>query len=319
MLTFQRKQATIFHGEEKREGRREKIYLKTDQTKALQTTSKENEPTMENDSFHQNTLIQPLVCNDARFRAGRKLMELGQVHLGAIKIFSLLLDRAMEEFGESSTETAAVQYEYGYSMYLNVTREKANENNLDTKQHVSEIVGKEENDEEMSEEDTTIEIALEHMVLACQNLYKYVDEYENTEKGIKKSPQQDNIETMKNQSYVKWAMEQLPRMITGIGSILSYQGKHSDALNSYLNALPYRTKLLEHKTSKDETKITLDQLRAHRLLVDLYVLIVEEILKCPSNVDIKIPESNEILLKKEDRIKIAKGHYEKAREELQEV
>ena len=276
---------------------------------------------MENDSTHQYKPNQPLVCNDARFRAGRKLMEQGQVHLGAIKIFSLLLDRSMEEFGESSMETATVRYEYGYSLYLNVTREKANENNLDTKQHSSEKVGKEENDDEqiMSEEDTTIEIALEHMVLACQILYKYVDEYENTAKTTKKSPQEDNLETMKNQSYITWAMEQLPRMIIGIGYILSYQGKHPDALNSYLNALPYRTKFLEDKTSKDETTITLDQLRAHRLLVDLYVLIVEEILKCPADVDITVPESNEILVKKEDRIKIAKDHYEKGREELQEV
>ena len=40
------------------------------------------------------------------------MMERGQAQLGAVKIFSLLMDRAEEEFGDLSLDFAAVGYEY---------------------------------------------------------------------------------------------------------------------------------------------------------------------------------------------------------------
>lgn len=284
-----------------------------------------------NNSNNQTTPSLPLVYHDARFRAGRKLMKQGQVHLGAVKIFDVLLKRTDEEFGESSMESAAVHYEYGYAMFLEATREVIDSGGGDdvkrqcsSSQSNNVIIDNNDDDDGgssgMSDEDSKVEIALEHMVIACELLYKCIHENENDVENAKPPSIQIHGETIQNQSYTSWAMEQLPRILIGIGYVTSYQGKHPDALNSYLNALPYRSKQLEQiKSSNNANEITLDQLIAHRLLVDVYVLIVEEILKCPANVDITVPESNEVMLKKEERIKIAKDHYDKAREELQEV
>ncbi len=277
---------------------------------------------MENDTItatndEPKLLLVPLVCNDARYRAGRKLMERGQVQLGAVNIFSLLLDRVNEEFGESSIETAAVGYEYGYALFLDSTRQSSSMETGVMVDGVDHHRKKEDVDEEAK-----VEIALEHMVIACEILYKYTNGENETTQTTQHNHQVQHKDGDGNQSYIPWALEQLPRVLIGIGYVLSYQGKHPDALNSYLNSLPYRTNQLESKSSKSsksKDKISIDQLTAHRLLVEVYVLIVEEILKCPADKDILIPDTNEVIVKKEERIAIAKDHYEKAREELQEV
>ena len=180
----------------------------------------------------------------------------------------------------------------------------------------------------MSEKkESDIEIALEHMVNACSILYEYLDTKRCGDEECSTSLSPSSTDN--NGSYFLWASEQLSRVLVGIGYVLSYQKKYADALNSYFNAIPYREQLLESVTSSqkndnDRTKKTseesaLEQLKAHRLLVEVYILIVEEILKCPTGKDITIAETDDVLIKDGERIKMANVYYERAREELQEV
>ena len=151
------------------------------------------------------------------------------------------------------------------------------------------------------------------MVKACTTLYEYLNE---DGKNINSSNA-----VASDRSYFSWASEQIPRYLIGIGYVLSHQEKHPDALDSYLNALPYREEILE-KNQKDDKQLdrpSLGQVKAHRLVVEVYVLMVEEILKCSSEEDIVTSESNILLIKKGERKQMAQGYYEKARGELQEV
>ncbi len=228
------------------------------------------------------------------------------------------MNRAEEEFGNSSLNFAATQYEFGYALFLDKTRDEMNDDDersgrtTVTKKTATEgILG-----ETMNEDDQQ-EIALEHMVKACSILYDYVSKTKDTSNTPRDSlKNSDNAslsdENAINGSYLSWAEEQLSRYLVGIGYVLSYQGRHADALSSYFNALPFRLEMQEH------TNDSAEKFNAHRALVEAYVLIVEEILKCPSDKDVET-ESNEFLMKKEERIEMAKIHYEKARDELQEA
>lgn len=276
---------------------------------------------------------QPAVSSDPRFRAGRKLIQRGQVHLGAVNIFSLLLGRAKEEFGESSLETSAAGYEYGYALFLDATRD-AGDGNCSGLNHTDDVIDErkpsanatyeETINREMSEIERKVEEALEEMVNACTILYEYVNKVKCNTKDANIVTVASGATVTTDESYFLWALEQLSRVLVGIGYVLSHQGNYPDALNSYLNAIPYRAEGLEQSTQKHDRSVnlleeSLDQLKAHRLLVEVYILVVEEILKCPDGKDITTSETNEVLIKDEERIKMAKIYYEKAREELQEV
>lgn len=265
-----------------------------------------------------NTYHEPKVCKDPRFRAGRKLVQRGLVHQGALKIFALMMDRAEEEFSAQSLDYAAARYEYGYALFLEKTGD------VDVRENGEGQIGSNESQVSnfLSEGEDYIESALEHMVMACGILYEYADTDRKQPAGdTTVSSSIDSSENLSSMQYLAWVSEQLSRYLIGIGYVLSYQGKHPDALSSYFNALPFRTQMLEKhqgKTKNESGEIVLDLFKAHRLLVEVYVLIVEEIIKCPSDSDIKT-ESNELLIKKGERVQTAKIYYENAREELQEA
>mmetsp|Transcript_449 Transcript_449/g.633 ORF Transcript_449/g.633 Transcript_449/m.633 type:complete len:304 (+) Transcript_449:200-1111(+) len=262
----------------------------------------------------------PLVTKDPRFRAAQKLIRTGRVHLGAVNIFSVLLERAKEEFGEQSLETAAVSYEYGHSLFLNATRSKA----VNSDYHRGD-----QNDVATLKTDyDVIETGLEHMVIGCTIFYEHLNDDESNDNiNTSKTSSTTSVSTEKKKDpYLEWSLEQLPRALVGIGDIQSFQQKHGDAIQSYLNALPYREAALEKlanikpdEESEIDLRTTLEVMKSRRLLVEVYTLIVEEILQCLPGHDIKTSESNEVLIKDTDRIKMAKIYYEKAREELQEV
>ena len=262
------------------------------------------------------TQSEPIVCRDARFRAGKKLIQRGLVHLGAIKIFSTLLNRAEEEFGPASLEYATVGYEYGYALFLDTIRSNDNSEDLTMKSTIDALGGV----KSLSESETRIEEALEHMVNACVVLYECVDSHDSNDSDSKHLSTARTKESDCYHAYA-WAREQLARSLIGIGYVLSYQHRHPDALKSYMNALPQRELMMEHSKQIREKSDAqnIDSLRIHRLLVEVYVLIVEEILKCSCGEDIVANDSNELLIKKEDRLQVAQSYYDKAREELQEV
>ena len=234
----------------------------------------------------------PIVTQDARFRAGQKLKQRGRAHLGASNIFETLVDRAEEEFGPASIETAAVYYELGHSLFLEISRNPTSQNG-----------------------DTIIEDALEFMAKACSILYNYARA--NNEKKNEESAQTEAIIEDEDSHYQDWAKDQIPRVLLGIGNVQSYQRKHADAIDSYLNSVPFREEASnQFKSEKTESTASL---RSHRLLAESYVLISEELLLSPPAVDLVHGETGLTIVKAEEVINLAKSYYEQGKEKLQEV
>jgi len=249
----------------------------------------------------------PLVTSDARYRAGRKLIQSGRVHLGAISMFEALATRAEEEFGDSSIEAAAIYYELGHALYLNVRRGS------------SVVVA---ND--------VIEEALEYMVKACSILYSHVDQSissdgddgagddgDDGDGGGGTGEKDESTDAMKSQ-YSQWATDQLPRILIGIGNFQSHQHKHADAVESYLNAVPYREEAAK-KCNKPDSNIDAASLRLHRLLAEAHVLIAEELLMCSTGQDLVHSETGSVIVKADDVTNLAQNYYDQGKEKLQDI
>ena len=97
----------------------------------------------------------PIVTKDARYRAARKLIESGRGQLGAIEMFETLVNRAEEEFGENSIDTATVYYELGNAMYRNTRRGRPTNSSV-------------------FNNDDFLEDALQYMVKSCSILYNHL-------------------------------------------------------------------------------------------------------------------------------------------------
>lgn len=131
--------------------------------------------------------------------------------------------------------------------------------------------------------------------------------------------QQTNPEDMAN-LYSEWIREQVPRILTGIGDVLSSLQRHADAADAYSRALEYREESLENQFTTDSEKQTVEYLTCRRLIVESNVLIAEELLACPSDLDVITTESKSVLVRaSEGVIDYARGYYDKARDALQET
>lgn len=230
----------------------------------------------------------PVVTKDARFIGARKLVERGQVEKGAVDMLRVLISRAEEEFGESSLNTAAVYYEYGNALFLCVSKD------------VDEVVS--------DDIRHLIEDSLEYMAKSCSILYSQLQELKN-----KKPPVQS--QDIKITDYHGWIHEQLPRNLIGIGRILSFQGNHGESLESFMNAIPILEKMFDTFEEKSDPAY----LRAHRLLIEGYVQVAEELLMCPEGQDIALSNDNTLIIKNSERVPQARFYYDKSREGLQEL
>lgn len=231
----------------------------------------------------------PLVTRDARFRAAKKLKQSGRVHLGAIPIFETLVNRAEEEFGTKSIETAVVYYELGHSMFLNISRNSRN--NVDQ---------------------SDVEDALEYMVKACSILYDYDANNSNPQLQCTASEDADVVSDC-----LIWVKDEIPRYLIGIGNVQSYQAKHADALESYLNALPYREEVCDRY--KKESHQTVASLRHQRLLAETYVLIAEELMNCKPEQDVVHSETCNVIVRGEEITSLTQSYYDQARNQLQDI
>lgn len=144
--------------------------------------------------------------------------------------------------------------------------------------------------------------------------------------------------------YRIWVTEQVPRVLTGIGDILSALGRHADATDAYLRALAHRQTDLDLAVSaaatdadsvskkdassdvKEEvlllssSSLSLTLLQCRRKLVEANILIVEELLACEKDKsDVVTSESKDLLVKAGHVVEYARGYYDKARDELQEA
>lgn len=233
--------------------------------------------------------MTPVVTKDARFIGARKLVERGQVEKGALDMLQVLISRAEEEFGESSLNTAAVYYEYGNALFLHVSKD------------LDEVV----KDDIMD----SVEDSLECMAKSCSILYS---QFEELEKNKQTLPSED----IKLADYHDWINEQIPRNLTGIGRTLSFQGKHGDSVESFMNAIPFLEKTFEHFEEKNDPAY----LRAQRLLIEAYVQVAEELLMCPEGEDVVRNDNDKsVLMESSERLPQARFYYEKSREGLQEL
>lgn len=219
----------------------------------------------------------PMVTRDARFRAAKKLKQSGRVHLGAIPMLETLANRAEEEFGTRNIETATVYYELGHAMFLKLSAGPQDVANVD---------------------ENYMEEALEYMAKACSILYEYV-----------------GTSTSANHAdYWNWAKDEIPRHLIGIANVQSFQMKHADAIESYLNAIPYREEACDRCKNQ-----SVASLRHQRLLTESYILIAEELLVCKAGQDVVHSETGKVIVRGEEILSLAENYYEQAREKLQDI
>lgn len=287
------------------------------------------------------TLKTPTVLKDPRFRAGTKLITSGRAGEGAIDIFGLLLEEARTKFGESSIETAPVYYEYGNSLFRSAQRRQLSEEGevegekratkegeddirddkkpaaVDTKREKGDEQEIENNDEEgkngdedegdaaekgedgesKESDDDDVTLALSVM----ETSFAITDEY---------SQSNDTV-------YQEWVNRvHMPRALAGIGDVLSFLGRHADAVDVYTRSLHYRETNLESYNGKE---MSMDELRDRRKTVEANVLVAEELLACPKGEDVVTTETKDCLVKAAERIEYVEGYYNKARDQLQET
>jgi len=263
------------------------------------TTTSSKLPEKEND--------EPNILSDARFRTGRSLVKSGKD--GAISIFATLVEESIHKYGSESVETAACYYEYGNAIFRELSRKESSKesNTTDTKpsskEEKVEIQKNVENfDKKLNnekEEKNDVELSLELMENSWAILDKYISSCDDT-----------------NKEYMHWSSKELPRILIGIGDVLSFLERHADAADAYTRALPYRESIIKQY---NKNNMTLDFLKQRRLYCEVNVLIAEELLRCPKNKDVVTKETCAILVKASEKIDFIKGYYDKARDELQET
>jgi hypothetical protein len=160
--------------------------------------------------------------------------------------------------------------------------------------------GNNEEEEEEEEEDDDAQLALEMMETTWSVLDVYVQSSNQT----------------KSSQYQNWASEQIPRVLTGIGDVLSALERHGDAADAYSRALGHRQNAVSAFAANNTS---MEFLQARRRVVEANVLIAEELLFCPPDQDVITTESQQLIVSASERVDYARGYYDKARDELQEV
>jgi tetratricopeptide (TPR) repeat protein len=277
----------------------------------------------------------PVIVRDPRFQAGRKLI--GQAP--SVEVFATLLGEARRIYGEDHLEAAPAYYEYGNAIFRvaqrklddegpagtaiekNIVRNAAAEAaerraiaasaNGDVNETAAMAATKtegnrkddEKTDEESSKDDEDILLALEMMETAWSILDR------------------ETISSSASSavSYPDYIKEQVPRTLTGIGDVFSALNRHADAADAYLRALEHRQNTLEQNLSNSAMLESLAQLECRRKVVEANILIAEELLACPRDQDVVTTEANAVLVTSGEIVEYARGYYDKARDELQEV
>lgn len=276
---------------------------------------------------------KPRVIQDPRFHAGRLLVQSGQAE-EAVTVFAALLQECRHSFG-TSIETAPAHYEYGNALF------RAYQHSLDKE----EVEKKEE--EKSKDKDTARNAAAEAAERrANQSIGQTEGEPSHTgeEAGSSKNESSDQdiddtnagddssdaqlaLELMETawsimdasieeetQEYKIWTEKETPRVLTGIGDVLSCLGRHGDAMDAYSRGLGHWQSLWNNADQE-----SIEALVVRRRMVESNVLIAEELLACPQGEDVVTTETKDVLVKAADRVDFVRGYYDKARDELQET
>ena len=293
----------------------------------------------------EETMSKPKICNYPLFLAGRKLIERGLAD-EAVDIYATLLEETRLQYGDISVEAAPAYYEYGNTLLRAVTKrqmaavaseeaetkaeqrttaaaaaEKRLQNSSDsvsndTKEDSKEDDrGKPKNDGESGKDNTQDEgndnndagedvgLALEMM----ENSFSILEEYKVS------------IGKEGDSKYSEWVKEQLPRVLMGIGDTLSKLDRHADAADAYSRALELRKACLQEFSDNEKNQFTAKHLKAHRTVCEANILIAEELLTCPPDINVVTTETQSLIVKSEERVSYARGYYDQARDALQEA
>ena len=155
------------------------------------------------------------------------------------------------------------------------------------------------------EEEDDLTLALEMMETAWSILDKYVH-------------QTTTMTTTLVRKYPNWCAEQLPRFLTGIGDVLGELERHADAADAYSRALQLRQEQ-QQAQSTNTTASPITQLAHKRKIVEAYVLIAQEFLACPPGLDVITSETQTRLCPAHERLAVARGYYDQARDQLQDT
>mmetsp|Transcript_25209 Transcript_25209/g.51459 ORF Transcript_25209/g.51459 Transcript_25209/m.51459 type:complete len:387 (+) Transcript_25209:40-1200(+) len=180
----------------------------------------------------------------------------------------------------------------------------------------------EENDgsEELSDHDLALEL--------MENAFAIYDAYcaetdDADDSGDKKA---GDAAKAKAKPYLTWVIGQLPRTLGGIGDVLISQDRHADGVDAYTRVVSLREAAVEsyqnQKGGKDDatgTDVSIDFLKARRLLCEANILVAEALLACPRGEDVVTSETGDVLVKAGEILDYTQGYYDKARDELQET
>ena len=321
-----------------------------------------------NNDSNPTTSNQPVVVSDPRFRAGRTLVTSGQAE-NAVSIFATLLEHSISQFGASKIECAPAYYEYGNAL-LRAHEQAVPEQGEDPAVSDGKLVEEKKDavkrnemavaaERRLRQKDSVPGSSSSPLTQATQldapaakesGMSEVDNESSSVVEDSEETGDEDDIhlalemiETSwsildlahtQESPYRTWIVEQVPRVLTGLGDVLSVLNRHADAADAYLRALQHRQAALEHfdqkelnslllQTSKDLTDTeqgeVLEYLKTRRLVVETNVLIAEALLAHEGGVDVVTSESRLELVKAADRVEYARGYYDASREELQET
>ena len=263
----------------------------------------------------------PTVVADPRFRAGRRLVESGRAHFGAVEMFGTLCEEARAKYGDSSVGTGACYYEYGNALFRAALRAQAEEGEImgaedgggnkpaAAGQSVSVLAavtsGPLSAASSAAVDDT--ELALEQMENAWAIFDRCVAVSAKGGKGAEDVG-----------GHLDWIEEQLPRILTGIGDVLAELNRSADAVDAYTRALAHREEAVEGLKG-DGGGESLRFLVARRRLCEANVLVAESLLACPRDGDVVTSETGSVLCRAGEILEYAQGYYDRGRDELQEA
>lgn len=268
------------------------------------------------------TIPSPVVTNDPRFTAGRQLV--GQSD--CVEIFASLLAQARERFGDSHVETIPGYYEYGNALLRLWQRTNDQESALPPSREAAATAAEERRKQQLEREKPTAE---------SHDTKKPAAAPSTTPESTETEPQDDltlALEMMETawsildetlsqvddvaSPYNTWLLEQRPRVLTGLGDALLELKRPADATDAFLQALQFRQ---QAKEACDATCPSRSLLQARRRVVEANILVTEALLACPLKRAVVTSETQTTLVPEGEVTSYARGYYDKARDELQEV
>jgi hypothetical protein len=132
----------------------------------------------------------------------------------------------------------------------------------------------EEEDDDGADDEDDVQLALEMMETAWSIVDKHIQDLKD-----------------KDESPSQWISEQLPRMLLGIGDVLTDLQRHADAADVYTRALDHRENALKDIPREE---LTISHLTRRRHIVEANILVAEALLECPEDRHVVTTETEDV-------------------------